>query len=191
MSPQPKRLAPYRATGNLPTRCPQSVIRVGSGRIAIGICVDDASCVTQIPNRSTIRTRSAIDRAPILAMSRLLWTRAVCVQIPRCPAICLGPCPDESSAIVSLSRGESDVSRPQSTSKCRRCERAARSRSTPHLTASSSSSSLKGLVRKSTAPAFIARNRRPDVVVSGKKNQGCFASGLCQSELEIETAHAG
>ena len=46
---------------------------LGGGRAAIGICVDDdASRATDIPSLSTIRTRSAVDRAPILAISRLL-----------------------------------------------------------------------------------------------------------------------
>jgi hypothetical protein len=58
---------PYRAAGNLPTKGPQSVICVGSGQVAIGICVvdDDASCVTQSPSCPP----SAPDRLSILPPS--------------------------------------------------------------------------------------------------------------------------
>jgi hypothetical protein len=49
---------------------------------------------------------------------------------------------------------------------------------------------FEGLRKKVYRPGFHRSNRRPHVILRGKKNQGCFPCRLCQSELKIETAHA-
>jgi hypothetical protein len=49
---------------------------------------------------------------------------------------------------------------------------------------------FEGVGKKVHSVGFRRSNRRPHVVLSGKKNHACFASGLGQPELKIEPAHS-
>jgi len=105
---------------------------------------------------SAIFTKSASDLAPIF---RVAWPRCTFTVISVTPisaATCLFNSPPVTHAMTSCSRGvrESNLARNAETAFS--FSRLTFARSMPDCTASNKSWSRKGLVRNSTAPAFIA-----------------------------------
>src|SRR5262249_37753852 len=113
-------------------------------------------CRGPAATRPAIRTSSASEPARIFLMTRPRWILTVTSLVPSCAATCLLSIPETTRAITSRSRGVRVAYRSWSALSSSCCRRATWSRSSAWWTIPSSSSWSKGLVRNSTAPAFIA-----------------------------------
>jgi len=108
-------------------------------------------------SRAADRTRSASESAFIF---RITWPRCaltVISLVPNSEATCLFSRPATTQAMTSRSRRVREAYRSRSALSSAASSSATRLRSMASRIAFSSSSSAKGLIRNSTAPAFIAR----------------------------------
>jgi hypothetical protein len=141
------------------------------------------------PRISAILTRSATDFAPIFLMAcpRCIFT--VGSASPVFAATCLFINPDVTRAITSRSRALSVSNRARISDATFSLSRRMRSRAMAVATASNRSCSRNGFVRKSTAPAFIARAAIGISAYPVMKMMGMsiFAGEL---GLKVEAAHA-
>src|SRR5467141_2726361 len=110
-----------------------------------------------MPSRSDILTRSASERACIFFITWPRCTLTVISLVPSSAAACLLSNPATTRPITACSRGVRDWYRSFSSRSPACSRRAARSRVMASRIAVKRSSSPKGFVRNSTAPAFIAR----------------------------------
>lgn len=106
---------------------------------------------------SAIRTRSANEVASILCIILLRWISRVISLMPSSAAACLFRRPLSTSGNTSRSRGVSVEKRPTRWASSARVERCLRSRRIAARTAAINSLSPTGLVKKSTAPPWMAR----------------------------------
>src|SRR5882672_8952556 len=120
----------------------------------IGLCAYDL--LRRTPRISAFLTKSANDLAPIFFMMCPRWIFTVISASPSSAATCLFMRPDETKAKTSRSRGVRVSSRVCKLPTIWSASRRFRSRSIAITAASSMSWSRNGLVRKSTAPLFMA-----------------------------------
>jgi hypothetical protein len=106
---------------------------------------------------TAILTKSATDLARNFRIAVARCTFTVTSLTPKSAAICLFKAPAATRATISRSRALSELKLSRKAEFASSSARRARSFSRAVATASNKSCSRNGLVRKSTAPAFIAR----------------------------------
>src|SRR5258707_11563740 len=122
---------------------------------------------------SAMRTRSATVRRPSFSIIRLRWTLMVFSTVPRSPAICLLSRPARTWVNTCRSRGVKTANLALIEFISALALRVAASCFSARAIAASSSASLTGLVRKSIAPALMARTLVGMSPLPVRKMTGC------------------